>query len=244
MEMYSEYINNIKDILAKIESSEEIICQVGELIGQCYMEGGMLHVFGTGHSHMLGLEMFYRAGGLVRVNPILDESLMLHKSAVKSTEFERIEGYAERLYNNSSIKKGDVIIIASNSGRNAVPVDMAEICRNNGVTVVAITNLNQSINSTSRAKSKLKLYEIADVVLDNYGVSGDACIKLEGSNSYIAPTSTASGAIIVNLILIATVNYLKSKGEDAEVFASSNVDGGDKINQEFIDKYRDTIKAL
>jgi len=244
MKMFNDYISNVKNIIENIENSKDIICKAGHIIAESYVNEAMLHVFGTGHSHMLGLEMFYRAGGLVRVNPIICQDLMLHISASKSSLLERREGLAEEILSRYQVKRGDVMIVFSNSGRNAVPVDIAELCKAKGVSVIALTNLNQSTNSTSRAKSGKKLYEVADIVIDNFGSAGDACVKLEDSSKLIGPTSTVAGAIIVNLILIETVDCMNKMGYECEVFVSSNVDGGDKINEAFINKYKDKISIL
>lgn len=238
--MFDEYLQNINSIINKID--KDVIKKAGEEIANCYINGGMLYLFGTGHSHMLALEMFYRAGGLVKVNPILYEDLMLHKSASASTLTERREGLAESIISQYSIKANDVIIIFSNSGRNAVPVEMAEICKAKGIFVLALTNLNQSTALSSRARSGKKLYEIADIVIDNHGQAGDACVKYD--NQFIAPTSTAIGAIVVNLLLVSIVKAMQAKGHKAEIFASSNVDGGDEINNAFIEKYKKIIKNL
>jgi uncharacterized phosphosugar-binding protein len=243
MNKYKEYITNIRDIMDKLEGSEEILNNAGKIIGDCYINGGMLYLFGTGHSHILCLEMFYRAGGFVKVYPILEEDLMLHKSAVKSTESERIEGLSKKIISNYDIKKNDVMIIFSNSGRNAVPVEMAELMKDKGVKVIAVTNLNQSIPSSSRARSGKKLYEIADIVIDNYGISGDASIRVD-NDRFIAPTSTAIGAAIVNLLQITAYDYMTAKGFSPEVFMSSNVDGGDAVNNRYIEKYKSVIKPL
>lgn len=193
---------------------------------------------------MLAEELFYRAGGLVNIHPILETALMLHESASKSTEIERLEGYAEIIFDSYGIKSGDVLVIISNSGRNGVCVDMASIAKEKGVTLVALTNLRHSMSGASRHKSGKKLYEFADIVLDNMGCVGDACVYFDELGKKAAPTSTSAGAAILNAAVTGCIEKMLEDGYTPEVFSSSNVDGGDEINRAYIEKYKSSIKGL
>lgn len=193
---------------------------------------------------MLAEELFYRAGGLVNIHPILETALMLHESASKSTEIERLEGYAEIIFDSYGIKSGDVLVIISNSGRNGVCVDMASIAKEKGVTLVALTNLRHSKSGASRHKSGKKLYEFADIVLDNMGCVGDACVYFDELGKKAAPTSTSAGAAILNAAVTGCIEKMLQDGYTPEVFSSSNVDGGDEINRAYIEKYKSSIKGL
>ena len=142
------------------------------------------------------------------------------------------------------IKRGDVIVIISNSGRNGVPVDMAQLCKQNGVTVIALTNIEHSTSSPSRHKSGKRLFELADIVLDNCGCVGDASVYFDDIQRSAAPTSTVTGALILNAVVAQTVEYLLQAGIVPEVYSSSNIDGGDEINEAYIQKYRGEIISL
>ena len=206
--------------------------------------GGDIFLFGTGHSSLLAEELFYRAGGLVKLRPILDGALMLHESASKSTEAERAPGCAEKLMQRYGVKKDDVIVIISNSGRNAVCVDMALLAKNMGATVIALTNLRHSRVSASRHPCGKRLFELADIVLDNCGCVGDASVYFDELGLCAAPTSTSAGAAILNAAVAGCIELLLGRGVTPEVFASSNVDGGDGINAAYLQKYRDQIISL
>ena len=240
-----EYLNNLQRII------ENIIIEQMESIEKCALlfadaleNGHNIFLFGTGHSHMLAEEVFYRAGGLVRLQPVLETSLMLHESASKSTEIERLEGYAELLFNSYSMKKDDVIVIISNSGRHGAPVDMACLAKENGLKVIALTNIRHSSSSPSRHKSGKKLYEFADVILDNMGCVGDASVYFDGLQRNACPTSTSTGAALLHAAVAGCIEKMLDDGFMPEVFSSSNVDGGDEINNAFINKYKNTIKSL
>lgn len=245
MDKITEYTKNFEGILKKIETDGAQNMRAAARLLADTLEGGHnIFLLGTGHSHMLAEELFYRAGGLVNIRPILETSLMLHESASKSTELERLSDYAEILYEHYGISRGDTVIIISNSGRNGVPVDMALICRERGVNVIALTSMNHTMAGASRHKSGKRLCELADLVLDNYGCTGDASVFIPALGRNAAPTSTAAGAIILNAIEAQTVENLAEDGFKPEVFASSNVDGGDEINREYIKKYKKEIISL
>ena len=240
-----EYLTNLQSILTSIiEKQLSEIESCSALFADALENGHNIFLFGTGHSHMLAEEVFYRAGGLVKLQPVLETSLMLHESASKSTEIERLEGYAKILFDTYKMQKDDVIVIISNSGRNGIPVDMALLAKEKGLKVIALTNIEHSSASPSRHKSGKRLYEIADVVLDNMGCLGDASVYFEELGRNACPTSTSTGAAILHAVVAGCIEKMLSDNVTPEVFSSSNVDGGDAINEAFIEKYRGIIRSL
>ena len=243
MSKSGEYFENVMSILSEISHLPEIrTC--AELFAETLKNEKNIYLFGTGHSHMLAEEMFYRAGGLVNIRPILETSLMLHESASKSTEIERLSGYAEIIFEHYGVSAGDTMVIISNSGRNSVCVDMALLCKSRGVNVVALTSVTHSMSGESRHKSGKRLFEVADIVIDNHGCYGDSCVKIDEIGKTVSPTSTVVGAAILNAIEAECVDILVKQGIEPEVFSSSNVDGGDEINGRYIKKYNGVIKHL
>ncbi|WP_227872120.1 SIS domain-containing protein [Paenibacillus albus] len=240
----AEYIDGILQLVEKLKANIEPLNQSAQLITDAIEAGRTLHVFGTGHSHMLAEELFYRAGGLACVNPILEEGLMLHRSAVQSTELERLEGLASIILKQQSPQEGDVIIIASNSGRNAVNIEMALAAKASGLKVIAITSLNHAGASSSRHSSGKRLHEVSDVVIDNYGCIGDASVEIPGLPIKVSPTSTVLGACIANAIVAEVVMLLMKRGFTPELFASSNMDGGDEHNRRLLAKYKGVVRSL
>lgn len=243
MNSANTYLEQLMDLLHEVLDEEmEAMERVARRCCQAIQEEGMLYAFGTGHSHMLAEEIFYRAGGLVRVCPILDSALMLHEGAAKSTSLERLEGYAELLLRHYDVQPKDVMFIFSNAGRNAATVEMALEARKRGIPVVAITNKKHSDSAASRHSSGKKLCDVADIVIDNHGCIGDASVEIGGER--VGPTSTAVGAAILQAIVCRIVELCHENHMEVEVFASSNVDYGDEINQQHIQKYRNQIKPL
>lgn len=203
--------------------------------------GGLIHTFGTGHSHLLAEEIFYRAGGLAPVYPILDERLMLHKDVIAGSQNERLPGLAEELIGTHPIKSGDSVIIISNSGGNQVSIDLAIKARELGAKVIVLTSIKTATSARARAKVGKKLHEYADVVLDNCGVPGDALISIPGVEFSVGPTSTAVGAALLQALVVGVVAQLHDDGIKAEVFLSSNMEGGDTNNQALFAKYFELI---
>ena len=239
----TEYLENLSGILGKIKANQKQYRETAAAILARVKQGGMIFPFGTGHGHLLALEMFYRAGGMMRVNPILTEELMLHKSATGSSAFERSEGKAEPLLEEYTVSDKDVVIIFSNSGINPLTIEMALGAKERGALTVALTNLNHSRPLQSRHHSGLKLYEICDIVLDNYGVLGDACVEVASGNK-IAPTSTISGAAIVHTLTAMMVELAEAEGYELELLTSGNMPNGHERNLDLINKYKGVIKSL
>lgn len=241
----THYIDGVVRLVEQLKAKEDgNLSQAALLIADAIEAGRTLHVFGTGHSHMLAEELFYRAGGLACVNPILEEGLMLHRNAEQSTELERLEGLASVLFKQQSPQAGDVIIITSNSGRNAVNIEMALTAKASGLKVIAITSLNHANASSSRHSSGNRLHEVSDVVIDNQGCIGDASVEIPGLPIKVAPTSTVLGACIVNAIVAEVVELLLQREIMPDLFASSNMDGGDAHNRRLLDKYKGVVRSL
>lgn len=245
MKKHLEYISNVKQIIEQIEEKcSEKIELSAQLFANALINGKKIFLFGTGHSHMLSEELFYRAGGLLNIQPILIDELMLHVSASESTIAEREEGLAEKIYEQYKITSDDVIVIISNSGRNGVIVDMALLCKERGTAIIALTSLTHSLAGASRHKSTKRLCEIADVVLDNCGCLGDACVEIDGIEGKICATSTVTGALILNSAVARAVELCTEKGFYPEHFISANADGGDDVNNKLIEKYKKEIMHL
>jgi uncharacterized phosphosugar-binding protein len=243
--MNTAYLKNIIDLLEKLESTqEEVIEQVSAVCADCIYNGGLLYFFGTGHSHMVCEEPFYRAGGLACVYPILETDLMLHEGASKSSGYERIEGLGNVVIANTSIGKGDVLFIASNSGRNCAVIDAAMEAKKRGAITVAITSMNHTTQVASRHSSGLNLFQVCDYVLDNGGELGDASVELAGLGQKIAPTSSVIDITLVNLIVVNTVELLLQKGMMPPVFMSANTDAGDEANECVLEIYKGKIPSL
>lgn len=232
------YLEHVARLVERAAADEwESIADAARLVADALAVGRSIHAFGSGHSHLLAEEMFYRAGGLVDVRPILFEGLMLHADAPLSTTLERLPGLAALLLDAHGVEAGDALLIFSNSGRNPVTVELAQAASERGVSVIAITSRRHSESTAPRGGGP-RLFEVADIVVDNGGEPGDAAIRVTGFDRAVAPTSTAVGAAIVNAIVAEAVALVVEAGVTPRVFASSNIDDGDAINALLLERRR------
>lgn len=238
MNIVKDYLNYASDILEKTkETQEENIFKAAQYVSESCVKGGRFYVFGSGHSHMIAEEIYIRAGGLAYVRAILPPELMLHEMPNKSTYLERLVGYSEALLKLYKVDENDTLMIISNSGRNNVPVEMALAAKKIGCKVIALTSLQHSMNTTSRHESGKRLFEIADVTIDNGAAKGDAAYEIEGLDTPTGPTSDGIGIIIAQALIAQILDNLVKAGIQPPVFKSSNVDGADEYNDELFDKY-------
>lgn len=238
------YFDAIQSQLQQARSTQTApLLQAAEWLAEALCSDRWLYVFGTGHSHMIAEEVFYRAGGLARAAPVLDHRLMLHHEAIQATYVERESGLASRILASYPVAPGDVLVVASNSGRNAVPVEMALRAKELGLRTIAITNMEQSRAWPSRHDSGKRLFEVCDLVLDNCGVSGDACLELPGLPGKIGPTSSITGLFLINALVVEAIRLALNKGSKLEIYISSNTNGDDH-NHLMLEKYRSRIRHL
>ncbi|HWL50488.1 MAG TPA: SIS domain-containing protein [Acidimicrobiia bacterium] len=238
------YLDRVGRILGEIAADEwSSIRAAAVTVAATIASDGLVHVFGTGHSHMLAEEMFYRAGGLAAVNPVLIEGLMLHAGAANSTRLEREHGLAAQIFGDIPLKPGDTFIVASNSGGNAVCEELAQLAGEAGASVVAIVSSRHADHSASERDGS-RLADLADVVIDNHGGIGDAGVDIDGIDRRVGPTSTVAGAAIVNAVITEAVEILIGQGIEVDVFTSSNLPEGDASNAELVARYRDRVRSL
>jgi uncharacterized phosphosugar-binding protein len=244
MKAYQRYFDQVQSKLRRVFDQTEKVEQAAKWIADCLADNGFIYTSGTGHSHIFAEEIFYRAGGFARVVAILDDALMLHKDASYSTEVERQEGYGARLLEEFPLSEKDVFIISSNSGRNTVSIEMAMVAKEKGAKVIVITNLKHTQSVVSRHPSGKRLFEIADLYFDNGGEIGDASVTLDGLDFKVGATSTVTGAVILQSIMVQTAENLIQMGVKPEIFSSSNSDEGEEHNEALIRKYKGRIKGL
>ena len=237
--LFGKTLEALKEIMA---TQAENISRAADFTAETLKNDGMIRPFGTGHSHLVATEMYMRAGGFVPVVPLLEGNLMMHEGGRKSSALERLPGYAATLLALHDVSSRDTLIVISQSGRNSAPIEMAVEGKKRGMKTVAITSIKHAKSVLSRHSSGKRLFEIADVVIDNCTPTGDAAVEIEEINSAVAPLSTITGSFIWHQIAVLTVRKLLSRGITPPVFKSNNAQGGDEHNIELFMKYRDRVK--
>jgi uncharacterized phosphosugar-binding protein len=236
----NDFIDRGLQVLQQIrETQSQAIETAADWIKDSIEKGGVWHVFGSGHSHAMCEELFYRAGGLAPVNAMLDVNLSMFGGGAptRSTNLERMEGYAQIIVDNYDLRKDEVLLVVSNSGINAVPIEVAMIGKKMGLKIIAMTNLTQSKAAKSRHSSGKKLYEIADLVLDNCIDVGDACIEIAPGLPKVSSLSTLAGATIVQTIVAEVAARMYADGFEPPIWMSANVPGGDERTRKLYERY-------
>lgn len=242
--MYADqYISIVQETIRMAwEDQRGVIEQTATVIRTALMEKHSVFLFGCSHAGILAEEVFYRSGGLAVINPIFFPGFMLNTRPITMTSrLEQLDGLGKILVKENRLKKGDVLLIHSVSGRNNVPVEMAMEASALGVKTVAITNLAYSSSVNSRHPSGKRLFEVCDLIIDNKGVPGDAAVSLNGLPEKIGPTSTAVGTALINAVVIETVGQMLENGKIPPVFLSANLDGGKEHNERIFEEYADQI---
>ena len=229
------YVAAIEDLIGQVRHEAPAIRCAAEIVASCLAKGGQVYLFGTGHSHLIALDAFFRAGGLAPVCPVLDPGLMLFEGAVASSSRERMTGLAaEVLARYDVIPGSDCLVVASNSGRNAVPTEMVGVAKAMGMPVISISSF-----AYSRALGRDRgLAELADVAIDNHCPPGDAMVALDERLPPMAPGSTIAGTAILQSVLLGAAQILVDRGIDPPVFISANMPGSFAHNAALIERWR------
>jgi uncharacterized phosphosugar-binding protein len=240
------YLDSIIKLLEEVRDTQgEAIERAAQVIAQAIAADHLVYVFGPTHAGILAQELFYRAGGLVPINPILPAGLTTDiRPATLTSRLERLPGFGAQIIAETPIQAGDVLIVHSVSGRNAAAVEMAQGGRERGAFVIAVTSLTYSRSVTPRAAGMPRLFEVADLVLDNRAPVGDALIELPGMPQRVGPSSTVTGAAMLNAVVVRAAELIQAVTSDAPVFMSANLDGGDAHNQRWLDHYRGRLTYL
>ncbi len=220
-------------LVQQLESSQkEAVEQAARLFAEALKNGGMLQAFGSGHSQAGASELCFRAGGFIPTKQIKEPA---------GGAYEGIEGVGRQFMKKVDVRKEDVVVLISNSGRNPLPIEIAIGAKEKGAKVIVITSLSASKKLTSKHSSGKLLYEFADVVLDNCVADGDAMIELEGLDTKICGMSAITTAVLVQATVCRTAQLLLEEGIVPPVFKSQNIDGGAEYNDALLAQYFDRM---
>ncbi len=238
--MQTDYVPKVLQLLQQTyERQQEPLRTAAEWIADALQADGLLYVFGASHAGIITEELTYRAGGLVPVSPIFIPGLTCDVRPLPLTSaLERLDGYALAAVKQIPISPSDVALIHSVSGRNAAPVEVALYAKQQGAKVIALTSLAYSQSVSPRSSTGYRLFEVADLVIDNGAPAGDAIVQLENFPQPVAPVSSVLGAALANAIVAEACAILIERGVAPPVFMSANLDGGDAHNARLMERYK------
>ena len=231
------YLQAVSALLAELQATQlENVRAVGAVIGRSVAGGGIVHLFGSGHSHMAAEEVFVRAGTLTTVRAIWPEQV--------TDKLERVEGLGPSILKMGDVRPGEVLFVISNSGINPMPIDVALEAKRRGAVTVAVTSTQHALAVPSRHSSGRRLMDVCDHLLDTRVPAGDVLLAVPGLGYPIGPASTVASVAVIQAVMAEAVHWLVTNGFEAPVRLSRNMPGGDAHNDRLGQRYRDRIPEL
>jgi len=238
----NSYFTAIESLMKEVFTNEQESVEVvaSEMVKRL-ARGGIIQLFGCGHSHLVAAEPFFRAGGLVPVQPIFVEPIMLHEGVLRSSAYEKDADFIHTFEEQLSIRPEDTVIVISTSGRNPVPIDVANKAKVSGAYTVSIQSLNYTAsNQPARHHSNRRLEEVVDNILNTGVPVGDGLLEWEGL-SY-APASGVIGNTLLHATLSRVIELMIESGIEPPIFKSANIEGSVAHNLRLIEEYGDRIE--
>ncbi len=244
------YLDATIDVLRRIQHEQwSNIEAAARLMADAIEQDRLLHVYGGGgHTTLVMGEMFFRAGGLANINPVMETGLSVFNQALKYLELERCVNYGRSIMKYFRLQPDDVLIIFHNIGINAATIDAAMEAREAGAKLIAVSSSRwqeeMAADHFIRHPSGKNLFDLADVCIDDYNEVGDCAVKVPGFETPIAPNSNVVDFTIAHWLEIETVRQCIERGVEPPVWRSANAPGGDEYNKRFVDKYLPRVKML
>jgi uncharacterized phosphosugar-binding protein len=243
---YLQYLKAAQEVLKRIEETQlDQIVQAAQMCAGAIAERGLVHLFGSGHSRMAVEEIFPRYGSFPGFHPIVELAVTYHTQVVGSNGqrqalfLENVQGYAEVILRNFTFRPHDCMIVFSNSGTNVLPIEMAMGAKARGLPVIAVTSLAHSKASASKHPSGKRLFEVADLAIDNCAPPGDAVVKIPNLTYPVGPASSIGTLAIANAIKCQVAQILTERGQPPVVLTSSYFIGAEESARQIERAYDD-----
>lgn len=244
MRLYRTYFRRLYDIIEQVVDSQgQQIETTASWMADSLIDGGIVHLFGSGHSHMVAEEVFHRAGSLLPLNPMLDINLTLF-GLVNATLLERTTGYGKVVVGSHDIRPDEVVIVVSNSGINPVPIEVALESKGKGARTVAITSAAHYREVPRRSVDGQCLSDVVDLTIDTFVPVGDALIEIDGVDAPVGGVSSVVGIAIINALVVEVAEIMMKQGVQPPVIPSMNVAGGDERMAALVERYRSRLPLL
>ena len=249
-----DYFDQTVELLQSIRSSQqEAISRAADICTESIANGGLVFLFGAGHSRMMCEEMTPRQGGFVGFYAFVEQAVSNHASIIGPNglrgplHLEKYEGYAEELLRSFSFGPHDAFFLISTSGIRPLIVEMGLGAKERDMPLIAMVSRPHCENSPPAHSSGKKLIDIADVVLDNHCPPGDCLIELDGLEWRTGPTSTITGGMLVNMLRVEVAEKLLERGVKPELLPShqfvGNISAEEQLER-FYEGYRKSLAHL
>ena len=232
-----------------VEKQGDNIKAAAALMADAIKNDRLINVYaGGGHTTLAMGEMFFRAGGLANINPLMETALSVFNQALKYLELERTVNFGASIIKYYDIQEGDVVLFFHNIGINPATIDAAMEVKKRGGKIIAVASSywqdEMPADHFIRHPSGKNLFDFADVCIDDYNPVGDAIVNVPGLDTPIAPVSNVVDFTIAHLLEIETVRQCIEMGVTPPVWSSANTPGGDEKNAAYLKKYKPQIKSL
>lgn len=244
------YLDTVTQALREVEQTQaEQFRAAAKLMADAIEADRLIHVYaGGGHTTLCIGEMFFRAGGLACIDPMMETGLSVFNQALKYLELERTVNYGSAIVRYFNLKKDDVVIIFHNIGINPATIDAAMQAKADGAKIIAISSSHwqkeSPADSPIRHPSRKNLFDLADVCIDDLNPMGDAVTYVDGVDTAMAPTSNIVDFYIAHRLELETAAECARRGIEVPVWHSANAEGGDAANKKYLDKYMGRVKML
>lgn len=238
MTALEQYLHAIGELQSRVvESQNAVLLEIAETMAETTRRDQRIFLFGTGHSHLIAEEGFYRAGGLANIVPILAGHFMLDQLPALGSRLERTPGLADMILDRYDPEPGEMLFVFSNGGVNCLPVEMALRAHQREMFVVGISSFAFA-REAPLSDLGLRLDESVDLAVDNGGIPGDALLELANFPWRVGPSSTVICSLIWNCLVSETARLLLKSGITPPIFVSLNVVGAEEHNQSLLEKWR------
>lgn len=249
MEAWQRYFKTMNEVVEKAYKTQgENLMKAAEILADCTAKDGIIHMFGCGHSGLVTEDVFWRSATLANVHAIFESSVSGINEITKTSLLEKVEGIGKILAQYNRLAPPDVLVCFSNSGNNAGTVDMALAAQEMGLKVIAFTNVEYADQLTTHHSSGKKLKDIADVVIDNCSIIGDAAVELEGLDVKVGATSTIPVVYLLAALLVQTCENLLQRGIKPDVYYNGHLayerDDVKEHNDALVNKYYRRMRNL
>ncbi|WP_017381394.1 sugar isomerase domain-containing protein [Paenisporosarcina sp. TG-14] len=235
------YFTAIDSLMKKVFlEDKQAVKRIADEMTKRLSSGGIIQLFGCGHSHLIAQEPYYRSGGLVPVCPIFVEPLMLHDGAIESSKNEKDPDFIHSFVGQLDIRPEDTVIVISTSGRNPVPIEVAMKAKEREAYTISIQSLCYSgEKSHSKHISGKRLEDVVDDVLNTHVPIGDGLLETNGL--LYAPASSVIGNTLLHATFTSVIEKMIENGLEPPIFKSGNVDGSTEHNEQLVQKYKERI---
>lgn len=249
-----DYYEKTSALLRQLKDTQmPAIEAAAKICTESIANGGLVFLFGAGHSRMMCEEITPRQGGFVGFYALVELAISNHASIVGTNGLrgplflEKYEGYAEEILQGFKFGPHDAFILISTSGIRPLIVEMGLGAKKRGMPVIGVVSKPHCENSTPAHSSGKKLIDVADVVLDNHCPPGDCIIELEGLEWRTGPTSTVTGGMLMNMLRVEVAEQLLARGVKPELLPSHQFVGNvsaDEQLERFYEAYRKSLAHL